>query len=247
MNLIVCLLRQVLKRRFCVIVLPVLWLAAACGQPQAIAPAAPGPAPQIERPAAQSETGSQALTVVFLGDSLTAGYGLEPEDALPQQVEAVWRSQGMNAVAVNAGVSGDTTANALARFDWSVAAAGPDLLIVALGANDFLLGLPADAARANLSAILERAKAAGMPVVLVGLTPRGSIEPESREAAFAAIYPALAAEYGVPLYPSLLASIESDPSMLQPDGLHPTRDGVVRIARPLAEFLNPVLAELERE
>jgi acyl-CoA thioesterase-1 len=153
----------------------------------------------------------------------------------------------MNVVAVNAGVSGDTTANALARFDWSVAAAGPDLLIVALGANDFLLGLPSDAARANLAAILERAKAAGIPIVLVGLTPRGSIEPESREAAFAAIYPALAAEYGVPLYPSLLASIERDPSMLQPDGLHPTRDGVVSIARPLAEFLNPVLAELEQE
>ncbi len=247
MNLILCLARQVLKRRSCLFVLPVVWLAAACSQPQATAPGAPDTAPRIEAPAAESEIASTALTVVFLGDSLTAGYGLEPDDALPEQVEAVWQSQGIDAVAVNAGVSGDTTANALARFDWSVAAAEPDLLIVALGANDFLLGLPAEAARANLAAILERAKTASIPVVLVGLTPRGSIEPGSREAAFAGIYPALAAEYGVPLYPSLLASIESDPSMLQPDGLHPTRDGVVKIARPLADFLGPVLAEIEPE
>lgn len=228
-------------------VLPVLCLAAACSQPQTAAPAQPETLTQIEASAAESEIASEALTVVFLGDSLTAGYGLEPEDALPEQVEAVWRSQGIEAVAVNAGVSGDTTANALARFDWSVAAAEPDLLIVALGANDFLLGLPADAARDNLAAILERAKLANIPVVLVGLTPRGSIEAGTREAAFAAIYPSLAAEYGVPLYPSLLATIESDPSMLQPDGLHPTKDGVVVIAKPLAEFLGPVLTDIDAQ
>jgi acyl-CoA thioesterase-1 len=246
MNSILCLVRQVLTRKFCVFLLPVVWLAA-CGQPQATAPGAPHTTPRIEAPSAEGEIASTPLTVVFLGDSLTAGYGLEPEDALPEQVEAVWRSQGIDAVAVNAGVSGDTTANALARFDWSVAAAEPDLLIVALGANDFLLDLPADAARANLAAILERAKSASIPVVLVGLTPRGSIEPGSREEAFAAIYPSLAAEFDVPLYPSLLASIERAASMLQPDGLHPTRDGVVSIARPLAEFLNPVLTELEQK
>lgn len=192
-----------------------------------------------------AEQASDAPLVVFLGDSLTAGYGLDPEDALPEQVEAVWRARGIDAVAVNAGVSGDTTANGLARFDWSVRAAEPDLLVVALGANDFLLGVPPDVTRANLAAILDKAKAAGIPVVLVGLSPRGDIAPGSREAAFATIYPDLAAEFGVPYYPSLLGSIESDPSMLQSDGLHPTREGVVKIAEPLANFLDPVIAGLE--
>lgn len=183
--------------------------------------------------------------VVFLGDSLTAGYGLEPGSALPEQVEAVWRRSGTRAVALNAGVSGDTTAQGLARFDWSVVSAKPGLLVVALGANDYLLGVPADVSRANLAAILDRAKAGNIPAVLVGLSPRGEIAPDSREAAFAAIYPELAAEYGVPYYPSLLGLIEGDPSMLQADGLHPTKDGVVLIARPLAEFLEPVIEAIE--
>ena len=154
---------------------------------------------------------------------------------------------GLDAVAVNAGVSGDTTANGLARFDWSVAAAEPDLLVVALGANDFLMGVPPDIARANLAAILKRARAAGIPAVLVGLTPRGAMEPGSREAAYAAIYPELAAEYDVPYYPSLLGHIEGDPSLLQPDGLHRTKQGVVVISAPLAAFLEPVIQSIEAQ
>lgn len=218
---------------------------AACGSPEP-APQAPAP-PAAEAPRAPvAENAADAAVVVFLGDSLTAGYGLEPDDALPERVEAVWRARGINAVAVNAGVSGDTTANGLARFDWSVTAAEPDLLVIALGANDFLMGVPPDVTRANLSAILEKAKSAGIPSVLVGLSPRGDIATGSRDAAFAAIYPELAAAFSVPYYPSLLASIESDPAMLQSDGLHPTRDGVVVIAEPLAKFLEPVIAGLEK-
>lgn len=247
MKLILFRLRQVPKRRLHLFVLPILWISAACSQPQVSSPPVGNAPSQIEVAPVQAEAADEVLTVVFLGDSLTAGYGLEPEDALPEQVERVWRSQGIKAVAVNAGVSGDTTGNALARFDWSVAAVEPNLLVVALGANDFLLGLPVDAARANISAIIERAQAASIPVVLVGLTPRGNIEPGSREAAFASIYPELAAKFGVRYYPSLLGSIESDPSMLQTDGLHPTRDGVVKIAKPLADFLSPVLEEIEAE
>lgn len=183
--------------------------------------------------------------MVFLGDSLTAGYGLDIGDALPAQIEAIWKAQGLDVAVVNAGVSGDTTANGLARFDWSVTAAEPDLVVIALGANDFLMGVPADAARANLAAILDRARAAGIPAVLVGLAPRGDIQPGSREADYAAIYPDLAAQYGVPYYPSLLADIAEDPSLLQPDGLHPTKEGVVRIAEPLAGFLEPLLETRE--
>jgi acyl-CoA thioesterase-1 len=217
----------------------------ACGQPAGVSPP-PAPAPSVqEAPPAEAEIAIDAKVVVFLGDSLTAGYGLQPDDALPEQIEAIWRAKGVNAVAVNSGVSGDTTANGLARFDWSVAAAEPDLLVVALGANDFLMGVPPDIARANLSAILQRARTAGIPTVLVGLTPRGALEPGSREAAFDSIYPELAAEYGVPYFPSLLGRIESDPSLLQPDGLHPTKEGVAVISSPLAEFLEPVILSIE--
>ncbi|MBA4337404.1 MAG: arylesterase [Hyphomonas sp.] len=219
----------------------------ACGQPAAVSPA-PAAAPSVqEAPDPKAEISSDSEVVVFLGDSLTAGYGLQPDEAMPDQVEAIWRASGLDAVAVNAGVSGDTTANGLARFDWSVAAAEPDLLVVALGANDFLMGVPPDIARANLAAILERARAAGIPAVLVGLTPRGALEPGSREAAYAAIYPELAAEYGVPYYPSLLGQIEGDPSLLQPDGLHPTKEGVVVISAPLAAFLEPVILSIEAQ
>jgi acyl-CoA thioesterase-1 len=218
---------------------------AACGQPADLSPP-PAPAQAVqEAPPAEPEISSDAVVVVFLGDSLTAGFGLQPEDALPEQVEAIWRASGVKAVAINAGVSGDTTANGLARFDWSVVAAEPDLLVVALGANDFLMGVPPDIARANLAAILDRAKAAAVPAVLVGLTPRGALEPGSREAAYAAIYPELAAGYGVPYYPSLLGQIEGDPSLLQPDGLHPTREGVLVISAPLAAFLEPVILSIE--
>lgn len=222
-----------------------LLLLAACGQP------APTPQQPVAAPAAETaqlpvpEAEQDALVVVFLGDSLTAGYGLDPGSALPEQVEAAWRTNGTHAVAVNAGVSGDTTAQGLARFDWSVTSAEPGLLVVALGANDYLLGIPPDVTRANLAAILDRAKEGNIPAVLVGLSPRGDIAPGSREAAFAAIYPELAAEYGVPYYPSLLGSIQGDPTMLQADGLHPTKDGVVRIAAPLAEFLEPVIAAID--
>ncbi|MBK8200567.1 MAG: arylesterase [Acidobacteria bacterium] len=224
----------------------IVLLLAACGQPEA-APQQPAQLPAgIAEQVPAPEAGEDALVVVFLGDSLTAGYGLEPGDALPEQVEAVWRRNGTHAVAVNAGVSGDTTAQGLARFDWSVTSAKPGLLVVALGANDYLLGVPPDVTRANLAAILDRAKQANIPAVLVGLSLRGEIADGSREAAFAAIYPGLAAEYGVPYYPSLLGLIEGDPSMLQADGLHPTRDGVVRIAAPLADFLTPVIEAIER-
>jgi acyl-CoA thioesterase-1 len=246
MNSFASPIRQVPRLIALVLATAIVLLLAACGQPQA-APQQPAQIPaDIAEQLPAPETGEDALVVVFLGDSLTAGYGLEPGDALPEQVEAVWRRNGTHAVAVNAGVSGDTTAQGLARFDWSVTSAKPGLLVVALGANDYLLGVPPDVTRANLRAILDRAKEGNIPAVLVGLSLRGEIAEGSREAAFAAIYPGLAAEYGVPYYPSLLGLIEGDPSMLQADGLHPTRDGVVRIAAPLADFLTPVIEAIEQ-
>jgi acyl-CoA thioesterase I len=234
MNLFPSGILQAVKHSLVIGALGLAALVTACG-----GPAAPAAAPETPAPVAapEAEAPRAATVVVFLGDSLTAGYGLEPQQALPQQVEAVWKAKGLDAVAINAGVSGDTTANGLARFDWSVAEAKPDLVVIALGANDYLMGVPPDVARGNLAAILDRSRGAGIPAVLVGLAPRGDIQPGSREAAYAAIYPDLAREYGVPYYPSLLGDISADPALLQADGLHPTAEGVVLIAKPLAEFL----------
>jgi acyl-CoA thioesterase I len=199
----------------------------------------PSPAPPVASRSAEDRV------VVFLGDSLFAGYGLAPQDALPAQIEAIWRARGLDATVINAGVSGDTTANALARFDWSVAAAEPDLVVLALGANDFLLGVPADIMRGNLAAIIAAAQAEKIDVVLVGIAPRGSPVAGSREADFAAVYPELAEEFGLAYYPSLLGPVEADPALLQADGLHPTKEGVARIGAPLSQFLKPLVQVIE--
>ncbi len=217
-------------------------LLAACGGPPAATPQADVPTPAA---VAEPDTERAATVVVFLGDSLTAGLGLAAGDALPAQIEARWTADGFDAQAINAGVSGDTTANGLARFDWSVTSAQPDLVVIALGANDYLLGLPAAQARANLSAILDKAHDAGIDSVLVGLSPRGAVVDGSRDAEFADIYPELAQLYAVPLFPDLMEGVADHPDLLQPDGLHPTAEGVRIIADRLAPYLEPMLNRAE--
>lgn len=216
----------------------------------------PEPAPSEAAPPAQPTQAAantaptnptearDAPVIVFLGDSLTAGFELSPKDALPGQVASALADLGVETNAVNAGVSGDTTANGLARYDWSVASADPDLLVVALGANDYLLDLSPETTRANLAAILGRAKADGTPVVLAGITPRSDAALGSRDAAFGAIYPELAAEYDVPLLPGLLAGVRDNPDLLLADGLHPTAEGVAIMASNLATVIAPELAAL---
>ena len=127
--------------------------------------------------------------IVFLGDSLTAGFGLAAKDALPEQVAKIFKDDGIEVRIINAGVSGDTTANGLARFGWSVAAPDPDLVIVALGANDYLMGIDPEITKQNLSAIVQKAKESDIDCVLVDLQPRSAFDKGSREAVFAAIYP----------------------------------------------------------
>lgn len=183
--------------------------------------------------------------IVFLGDSLTAGFGLRPEAALPEQVKARLSSTGIDAVVINAGVSGDTTANGLARYEWSVVGADPDLVVIALGANDYLMGVSPDVTRANLAAILDRAKAADIAVVLVGVKLRSVAQTGSRDEDFSAVYQELSQSYNVPLYPELLEGVRDKPKLLQPDGLHPTEDGVAKIADGVAAFLLPTLQKID--
>jgi len=237
-----------------------LTVAAACSPASELASEpVPVTPPVAEAPASQpvsSQNASEAAlkssaqtpVVVFLGDSLTAGFGLSTQAALPEQVQKVLQDLGQPIMSVNAGVSGDTTANGLARYNWSVRAAKPDMLVVALGANDYLMNLDPSVTEANLAAILEYAQSDGLPVILAGLQSRAlKTSPDAlgaRDKAFAAIYPTLSARYNVPLYPALLKGVADNPALLQADGLHPTEAGVALMAETLAPFLAPQIAKL---
>ncbi|MEM6558112.1 MAG: arylesterase [Pseudomonadota bacterium] len=201
-------------------------------------------ASKIAAPASETETLIKAapFRIVMLGDSLTAGFGLSQADALPEQVERLLIADGERVELVNAGVSGDTSAGGLARYDWSVASADPDMLVLALGANDYLSGMDPAQTKANLSAIVERAAADDLEILLVSLSARSSAQNDPRAAAFADIYPELAETYGVRLYEGLVDPIFDQPDYLMADGLHPTAEGIGVIAHPLAETLSEFLA-----
>lgn len=187
------------------------------------------------------------MTLVALGDSLTAGYGLPPEQGLVPQLQAFLTANGADVAIVNAGVSGDTTAGGLSRLDWSLTPE-TDALMVALGGNDLLRGLPPEEARANLTGILAGAKAKGLPVLLVGMQAPGNYGADYKTA-FDAVYPDLAAEYGATLYPFYfqgLAAGNNDPAALRPfmqsDGIHPTAEGVAKIVADLGPAVQAFLA-----
>lgn len=175
---------------------------------------------------------AEPVTVLALGDSLTQGYGLPPEDGFVPQLEDWLEGQGAEVAVINGGVSGDTTAGGAARVEWSLT---PDIdaMIVALGGNDLLRGIDPGVARANLTAILDVAAARGLPVLLVGMEAPGNFGPDYK-AAFDAIYPELSARYGTLYVESFFDGLgEGDPAALQrwfqPDGIHPNAEGVARI------------------
>lgn len=212
---------------------------AACGARES------GPAPGAPTPGASPMNG--APTVLMLGDSLTAGYELDPSQALPEAVGRALAKQGVAARLINAGVSGATTADGLASYDFSVAGQHPDLLVVALGANDFLQNLPPQTPQQNLSAIIAKAKAAHLPVALLGVSiPQTVTRVDTREAAYAKLWPELAKSNDIPLLADMLAPVHGKPELLLPDGLHPTAQGVEAMAGPIADFLAPQIRALPK-
>lgn len=180
-----------------------------------------------------------AGVIAVLGDSLTAGLGVAADEAFPALLEARLRREGYDYRVVNAGVSGDTTAGGLRRVDW-VLRAKPDVVVVALGANDGLRGQSPAAMRDNLAAIIARLQAAGVQVLLAGmLMPPNYGEEYTRQ--FAAVFPEVARRARVPLVPFLLDGVAADPRLLQPDGLHPNAAGYRVIAEKLWPHLRPLL------
>lgn len=166
------------------------------------------------------------------GDSLTAGYGLPPEKGFTAQLQAALRRMGVAAEVRNGGVSGDTAAQGRARLLWGLRGIGatPDLVIVELGANDMLRGLPPMQTASNLDRIVGLLSERRIPVLLAGMRAAPNLGSTYRRG-FEAIYPALAKRYRVPLYPFFLDGVAGDRTLIQRDGLHPTARGVAIVVR----------------
>jgi acyl-CoA thioesterase-1 len=196
------------------------------------------PGSQTSPPPDTAETTAADPLVVCLGDSLTAGYGLAADQAWPALVESTLRAEGRRLRVLNAGVSGDTTAGGLSRLRWLLKQ-DPDLLVVALGGNDGLRGLPVESTRANLAGIIDGAREAGVEVLLLGMRMPPNLGPDyTRD--FERVYTELADELDVRLVPFLLEGVAGRADLNQPDGIHPTAEG----QRILAKNVLPALREL---
>ena len=173
--------------------------------------------------------------ILAFGDSITAGFGLPASDAFPARLEAKLRADGLAVHVMNAGVSGDTTADGLARLDWALADK-PDVVILELGANDALRGLDPTAVRANLDKMIGKIRASGAKVLLAGMLAPSNFGEEYQHA-FNRIYPELAEMHGVALYPFILDGVALDRQLNQPDGLHPNERGVAIIVEHIAPYV----------
>jgi acyl-CoA thioesterase-1 len=172
------------------------------------------------------------VTILALGDSLTAGLGVGPAEAFPVRLEAALKAKGHDVKVINAGVSGDTAADGAARLDWALAEP-VNAVIVELGANDALRGLPVAQAEQALDRLLAALAAKKLPVLLAGMRAPPNMGPEY-QAAFDGMYQRLAAKHGVLLYPFFLDGVAADPKLNQGDGMHPSPAGVdVIVARIL--------------
>ncbi len=190
-----------------------------------------------------SPAAARPLRLVALGDSLTAGYGLPPGQAFPDVLARALKAKGWDVEVVNAGVSGDTAADGLARFDWSVPA-GADALIVELGANDMLRGADPAATEVTLDHVLAKAKDAHMATLFAGMVAAPNYG-EDYKHRFDAIYPDLAKKFGVTLYPFFLEGVAGHRDLQLSDGLHPNRQGVERIVEGILPSVETVLGTVK--
>lgn len=218
--------------------------AAACSPADSAAPVPSGgatsasPAGESPRRDAPSPV---APKIVILGDSLTAGLGLEPSQAFPSLLQERLHEAGMPYRVVNAGVSGDTTAGGLRRLDWSIEG-DTRVLVVALGGNDGLRGLPIEETRRNLDQIITRAKARGITVVLAGMEAPPNYGRQYTDA-FRQVFTDLASTHEVAFIPFLLDGVAGDPALNQRDGIHPNAEGARRVERLVWRAVEPALAQ----
>ncbi len=183
--------------------------------------------------------------IVALGDSLTAGLGLASKDGFVPQLQAALAAQGAKVEIANAGVSGDTASDGLARLDWSVPD-GTDAAIVELGANDMLRGVDPQVTRDALAAILARLKQRHITVMLCGMKAAPNLGADYGRA-FERIYPELAAKSGAVFYPFFLDGAAADRTLTQPDGLHPNAAGVAVIVQRILPTVQELIARVQAQ
>jgi acyl-CoA thioesterase I len=185
---------------------------------------------------------AEPIKLVVLGDSLAAGYGLKEGDAFPAKLEAALKAEGIDVTVVNAGVSGDTAKQGLERLDWAVEP-DADAVIVELGANDALRGIDPNETRASLEKIISRLRTRKIPIMIAGMLAPPNMGAAYKEL-FDRIYPSLAGEHGLRLYPFFLEGVATEPDFNLEDGIHPNARGVDEIVRRMApkvaEFLSQI-------
>ena len=184
------------------------------------------------------------LKLTALGTSLTQGYGLPPGTEFTVQLQAALKAGGYDVTVVNAGVSGDTSADGLSRLDWALAD-HPAAMILELGSNDMLRGLPPEQTEANLRAILAKLKAAHVPVLLCGMMAQRNLGPDYVQR-FDSIYPRLAKETGVLFYPFILDGVALNPKLNQADGIHPNPAGVRIIVDRILPLVKRLVAMVKK-
>ncbi len=197
------------------------------------------PAPSADAPTTPATQTSDRPRVVFLGDSLTAGYGLEADQAFPALVGKLLESEAVPVDIINAGVSGDTTAGGAGRLDWLLRQS-PDIVVIGLGGNDGLRGLQPSVSEQNLREIIRRCREADVKVLLLGMLipPNYGVDYTT---AFREVFPRIAEEMNVPFMPFLLEGVGGDRELNQRDGVHPTAEGQRIIADNLLPYLRPLL------
>jgi acyl-CoA thioesterase I len=186
---------------------------------------------------------AETITILALGDSLTAGLGLDPQQSFPAKLEAALKAEGRDVIVMNAGVSGDTAAQGAARLDWSLTD-DVDAVLVELGANDALRGLPVPQAEAALDEILSKLKAKNLPTLVLGMRAPPNLGPDYGSA-FEIMYPNLSTRHGAALYPFFLEGVAADASLNQADGIHPNVRGVDEIVRRVLPEVEALLARVK--
>ena len=183
---------------------------------------------------------AEPKTLLLLGDSLTAGYGLPAEDGFAAQLETALEADGMQVRVINAGVSGDTTSGGLARLDWALGD-DPDAVVVELGANDGLRGIDPAITKANLDTMLTKLAAKEVPTLFNGMLAPPNLGREYG-AEFNRLFPDLAERHGVAFYPFFLDGVAARPDLNQADGIHPNADGVAIIVARILPHVKRLLA-----
>ncbi|SCA56161.1 multifunctional acyl-CoA thioesterase I and protease I and lysophospholipase L1 [Candidatus Terasakiella magnetica] len=188
---------------------------------------------------ASANVETKDFTILVLGDSLSAGYGLPKGDAFPEQLSNKINNNQNNINIINAGVSGDTTQGGLARLGWALSD-NPDMVIVELGANDGLRGLEPSLMEKNLDAIITELKKREIKVLLTGMyAPPNYGEDYLKE--YNSVFPRLAKRHNITLYPFFLEGVAGEPTLNQPDGIHPTKEGIAIMVDRILPYVKEVM------